>query len=126
MGGRDGDDGGDVRDAAVEARRGFEGGCGAVPDAGRASVAIVRPGIVAWLCGAGSGVKFWQDPAELPAESRRFFTARRSASAQRLGVGVMGVQDAIPVDAVVHPATFVPAPPCQAPAPLLLRYAAGV
>ena len=47
MGGRDGDDGEDVRDEA-EARRGFAMGREAVvADAGWASVAMVRPGMVA-------------------------------------------------------------------------------
>jgi hypothetical protein len=47
MGGRDGDGGGDVRDEA-DARRGFAMGRGAVvAGAGWASVAMVRPGMVA-------------------------------------------------------------------------------
>ena len=103
-GGRDGDDGGDVRDV-VEARRGFEGGCGAVPDAGRASVAMVRPGMVAvmWCriwCRIWCGM-LARSCRRVPAV---LLSKEVGVCAGHLGVGVtwMGV-NGIPVDAAVHP-----------------------
>jgi hypothetical protein len=63
-GGREGDDGGDVRDDA-EARRGFAMGRGAVvADAGWAPVSMVRPGMVASVIVQSLTISCWQNHAE--------------------------------------------------------------
>ncbi len=124
IGGRDGDDGGDVR-GVVEARRGFEGGCGAVPDAGRASVAMVRPGMVAVM-----RCRIWRGMLARSCRRGAGGFAQQGGRCLRRRLGVPGWlfrvgSQVLMQDAAVHPATMS-LPTLPGSSPTVSRHPAGV